>query len=58
LIGVNEKKNLRFILATFYEVWTCDAIWRNVSMQSLIEDESIVKVGFEFINYSRFIKKL
>jgi hypothetical protein len=42
--GVNEKKNLIFILGTFSEIWTQDAMWKEVSMQELIEDKSRVKV--------------
>ncbi len=43
-MGVNEKKNLRYILATFHEVWTTESMWRDVSMQTLIEDNTSVKV--------------
>ena len=49
--GVNEKKNLRFLLGTFYEVWTQEPMWKEVSMQTLIEDKTTVKVILILINY-------
>lgn len=42
-MGVNEKKNLRYLLGTFYEVWTTEPMWKEVSMQTLVEDEAAVK---------------
>ena len=46
-MGVNEKKNLRYILGTMYEVWTSDPMWKEVSMQTLIEDGSAVKTFYK-----------
>ncbi len=43
-MGVNEKKNLRYILSTFYQVWTHETMWQNVSTQDLIENPPSVKV--------------
>lgn len=50
-MGVNERKNLRFILGTFHEVWSGDAMWKEVSMQTLIENEAYVKVIYYYLIY-------
>lgn len=55
--GVNEKKNLIFILGTFSEIWTQDTMWKEISMQELIEDKSRVKVNL-FLILSRITRKL
>jgi hypothetical protein len=43
-MGINEKKNLRYLLGTFQEVWTQEPMWKEVSMKTLIEDARAVKV--------------
>ena len=43
-MGINEKKNLRYLLSSLYEIWTCDSSWADVSMQNLIQDEAFLKV--------------
>jgi hypothetical protein len=42
--NINEKKNLRLLLASIHEVWTADEFWQGVSMQRLIEDEKYMSV--------------
>lgn len=43
-IGLNEKKNLLYLLSTLHEVWTCDPTWKEVSMKELVEDKKLVRV--------------
>jgi len=49
---MNEKKNLRLLLASMHEVWTCDELWKDVSLKDLLEDEKLVSV---FIIKNNFI---
>jgi hypothetical protein len=42
--NINEKKNLRLLLASLHEVWTSDEFWQEVSMKRLIEDEKYMSV--------------
>ena len=41
---MNEKKNLRLLLASLHEVWTSDQFWKDVSLKDLLEDEKLVSV--------------
>lgn len=43
-MGLNEQKNLRYLLATFHEVWTHEPMWKEVTMQKLVEDNRSLKV--------------
>lgn len=46
---MNEKKNLRLLLASFHEVWTVDPMWKDISLKDLLEDEKLVSVKIIFI---------
>jgi hypothetical protein len=42
--NINEKKNLRILLSTLHEVWTCDSVWQEVSLKKLLEEEKYLNV--------------
>jgi len=48
-LSINEKKNLRLLLATFHEVWTYDPSWRDLSLKDLLEDEKCVSVKYSLL---------
>lgn len=45
--GINEKKNLLFLLTTLHEVWTNDTSLGTISMQDLVNNKASVKTYYK-----------